>query len=296
MDNICTRVISNEYEYSTSTVNYKVEFHGTRKNQSLNQAEILAQEEERIKREKEQEKQKQLEEGINKMKENLKLKNKKLKETKKLEEDKKIEKEEKKKKTNEFSTTLQNKIKNKMNTSKSLILDPNSSNISNINPPSNNISKNNDSVKPQQTNNFINTNLSKLNNEEINAENQWTLADNTDPNIVNVTSSNNNVNTVNLRDDIETLIRSQLINKCLKAKDLKQQQCEDEDEKCESELDKLRQFRKYGKVENIKKNEISDNTLINSKRTEDINDDEKLANERQSKQYLQFKKELEKRR
>jgi hypothetical protein len=295
MDNLGTRVIANEYEYSTSSVKYKVEFHGTRRFQSLNQAELLAQEEEKNKRDKEAEKQKQLEEGINKMKENLKLKNQKLKETKKLEEEKKSEKEEKKRKISEYSATLQSKIKNKLNSSKSTILDANISNISNINPTSNLKANHNEPIKPQQTNNFRNTNLSKLDNDEIPGENQWTLADNTDPNYVNVTNSNN-INTVNLRDDIETMIRSQLINKCLKAKDLKQQQCEDEEEKNDSELDKLRQFRKYGKVETVKNTELVDNTLINSKKTDDMNLDEKIANERQSKQYLQFKKELEKRR
>jgi vacuolar-type H+-ATPase subunit E/Vma4 len=49
-----------------------------------------------------------------------------------LKEEKKVEKEEKKRKLSEYSATLQNKIKNKLNTSKSTILDANISNISNI--------------------------------------------------------------------------------------------------------------------------------------------------------------------
>ena len=53
MDNFHTKVISNEFECSTSNVKYKVEYHGNRRAPKLNQAEILAEEEEKIKQEKE---------------------------------------------------------------------------------------------------------------------------------------------------------------------------------------------------------------------------------------------------
>jgi hypothetical protein len=83
----------------------------------------------------------------------------------------------------------------------------------------------------------------------------------------------------------------------LKSKDLRQQVEEDEENKVDGELDQLRQFRKYGKIDKTKLTENSQtNNLAGSKKTETENIDEAIAKERQSKQYMQFKKELEKRR
>ena len=293
MENIGSRMIANEYEFSTSNVKIKVEYHGSNRNTSFNKAEILAQNEEKLKKEKELEKIKQIEEANNKMKENLKLHNKKIKESKKQEEEKKLEKEEKKRKINDYSTTLQNKIKNKLNSSKSIILDnQNVSNISNNNMSSIQNPINNDEIINKNiTSNFKSSIMS--NNVEDHSDNQWTLAENATE-LNNNTKTNINSQTVNLRNDIESHIKSQLINKCLKSKDLKQQQCDDEDDsKGDEELNKLREFRKYGKVESIQK---TDQSELKLKKNQDDFIDEKIANERQSKQYLQFKKELEKRR
>ena len=282
MELIDTKIIANEHDFSTSNIKYKVQYHGATKHITCNQAEILAQNEDNVRILKEVEKTKQIEDGMIKMKQNLKLHNKKDKENKKLLEEKKIEKEEKKKKISEYNSTLQNRIKNKLNSSKSLIIDNNSSNLHN------NISNKGDNSEFKSSN-FTN------NVENENLENQWTLAENN----IEISNTNNNIpnnQTVNLRDNIESLIKAQLINRCLKSKDLKQQQCEDEEESNTGDLDKLRLFRKYGKVEAGKQsvNNVNDNLL--SKKNEEKNINDKIADEKQSKQYLQFKKELEKRR
>ena len=48
MENIGSRMIANEYEFSTSNVKIKVEYHGSNRNTSFNKAEILAQNEEKL--------------------------------------------------------------------------------------------------------------------------------------------------------------------------------------------------------------------------------------------------------
>jgi len=118
----------------------------------------------------------------------------------------------------------------------------------------------------------------------IEEDNQWTLAEN------HLEKTNDNAHTVNLRDDIESMIKAQMINNCIKSKDLKQQKEDDEEEPENKELDKLRLFRKYGKVEQNKKP-----SNVQNDKSERAPED-KTNSDKQSKQYQQFKKELEKRR
>jgi hypothetical protein len=274
---VSSQLIANEYDYATSNIKHKVQYHGAQKYPSCNQAEYLAQNEDTIRQEKEVEKQRQIQEGMIKMKENLKLQNKKMKENKKQEEVKKQEKDEKKKKVSEYSSTLSNKIKTKLGSQKSLILE----NTSTIN--------NNQSVsqiKEEESKKDIFKNSNMTNGEE---DNHWTLAENHIEK--SVEHPHNNTQTVNLRDDIESMIKTQLLNNCIKSKDLKQQK-EDDDEEPVEQLDKLRMFRKYGKVEqNNTKTSNNKASQEEKKATE-----EKVNADKQSKHYQQFKKELEKRR
>jgi len=189
----------------------------------------------------------------------------------------------------EYSSTLQNKIKVKQS-NKSLIQDnPNTSQLNNTN---NNTTQKNNEVLTKTNDIFKGSNLT--NGEQ---ENQWTLAENhlnnNDNDMPNQIGSNNQ--TVNLRNDIEAMVKSQLLNRCLKSKDLKQQVEEDDEKEGNNGMDKLKMFRKYGKVEPSATKETITPTVNNKTEDKSIID-EKTINEKQSKQYQQFKKELEKRR
>jgi len=178
---------------------------------------------------------------------------------------------------NEYCSTLQNKIITK-GSQKSLILD--------------NTSINNHSVshikeeESKKIDDFKNSNMTNNNGED---DNHWTLAEN---HIEKSIEHQSNSQTVNLRDDIESMIKSQLLTNCIKSKDLKQQKEDDEDEPVEKELDKLRMFRKYGKVEQTN-NKTSSNTITQNEKKAT---EEKINADKESKHYQQFKKELEKRR
>jgi len=64
-------------------------------------------------------------------------------------------------------------------------------------------------------------------------------------------------NAINLREDINLLIKNQAIELSLKSKGLKQQKCEDEiDEEKDENIERLKYFRKFGKIEEKKKFKI----------------------------------------
>jgi len=105
-------------------------------------------------------------------------------------------------------------------------------------------------------------------------------------------------NAINLREDINLLIKNQAIERSLKSKGLKQQKCEDEiDEEKDENIERLKYFRKFGKIEEKKiQNSKINNNNKSAKEEENNNTSNINNNDKNSKYYQQFKKELEKRR
>jgi hypothetical protein len=199
MKNIQTKIIANEFDISPNMINYKIESHFSKKSSEskvLNEAELLALKQEQMRLEEEIKKKKSLEEGNQKIKENLKnykeQKRQKIQESKQMKMDKKI----KQNRLKNYNTEIREKFFNKKKNFKQFC-NNSSTNIIYYDPEINQEERQAD----LETFSFNNGNM-----EQDDIENE--------PNPIQKVIPTNIIpsNVINIRDDIDHIIREKLFS------------------------------------------------------------------------------------
>jgi len=286
MNFVSSSSISNEFEYSTKSINYRVQNHRSVYHNNtfeiLNMAEITAMKEEQNRLEEEMMKKQSLEEGVRKAKENLKIyKNKKQKDdlNGQFESDKKITKE----KMKELNENLRQKA---LNSKKKKYLEKNSEcigeQIVEDKIKVKNISNLADDIQ-KDFHTFSFHDVEKEEKEPVPMAKESIYKD---------LNQHLNSNVINLRDDIDTMIRNRFEN-------LNRNEIEKDKNNYEENLDITEEINKN--IENVrafrKTGLFSSNTIkSNPKSDRKSTGDQKLVNNSNDVNSKNSKNELEKRR